>query len=167
MHGAPKSSVFALIVMTMAARAALSVSMISVTPAATKIMVAVAMTVATCGATNDFAGHLAALVVADLCLHNHFARHISDRQRESGADETCSATCSEPFRSPTPTTTQTLNHESLLSRPVSICTWREMRSRATSNSRYRGELTPGVRYHDLRPNVHRGARPNACDSRDA
>jgi hypothetical protein len=75
----------------MAARATLSVSMISlisVTPAATTIMVAVAMTVATYGASHDFADHLATLIVADLCLHKHVPRHISDRQRGSGADQT-------------------------------------------------------------------------------
>jgi hypothetical protein len=51
----------------------------------------VAMTIATFGATHDSASDLAALVVADLCLLNQFARHISDRQRGSGADETYSA----------------------------------------------------------------------------
>ena len=62
--------------------------LISVTPAATMIMVAVAMTVATYAASQDFADHLVTLIVADLCLHNHVPRHISDRQRGSGADET-------------------------------------------------------------------------------
>jgi hypothetical protein len=54
-------------VVTMAARATRSVSMISVisvTPAATTIMVAVAMTVATYGASHDIADHLATLIVA-------------------------------------------------------------------------------------------------------
>jgi hypothetical protein len=51
--------------------------MIPVTPAATTIMVAVAMTVATRGATHESASDLAALVVADLCLFSQVARHIS------------------------------------------------------------------------------------------
>ena len=72
--------------------------MIPVTPAATTIMVAVAMTVATRGATHESASDLAALVVADLCLFSQVARHISDRQRGSDVDETCSAKNGEEQR---------------------------------------------------------------------
>jgi hypothetical protein len=61
-------------------------------------MAAVAMTVATYGAMHDFASDLAALVVTDLCLFNQVVRHIHDRQRGSGADETCSAKNGEEQR---------------------------------------------------------------------